>query len=357
MIKSKNYLPKRILPLLFTTAGLTLSLSSCSSDDDSGVNEPEEEEVIDNSGIDEPGEGGEVVECEERDDYTLAEGSGECGVTLDIESVFSMIEQDGNRIISANNIPEHEVGSFQNADITAQNETYTITLTPEVASEFTPLQGDGGPEYRFGILLNGIELDPIAAEPWPHEGIMADGVNWDWNLEALNVRIGLDCNFSHVQPTGQYHSHGAPALYDEIVNATGDEMVLVGYAADGFPIYYRFAYEIADDNTSSVVAMSSSYELRTGNRPGDGITAPCSEYDGGYSADYEYIEGLGTLDEANGRTGVTPQFPEGTYYYILTDGDEFPSIPRFFRGTPSQDFGFGNGGGGQDGGGQGGPPQ
>ena len=97
--------------------------------------------------------------------------------------------------------------------------------------------------------------------------------------------------------------------------------------------------------------------MRTGNRPGDGITAPCSEYDGRYSADYEYIEGLGTLDEANGRTGVTPQFPEGTYYYILTDGDEFPSIPRFFRGTPSQDFGFGNGGGGQDGGGQGGPPQ
>ena len=52
--------------------------------------------------------------------------------------------------------------------------------------------------------------------------------------------------------------------------------------------------------------------------------------------DYEYIEGQGDLDEANGRTGVTPEFPNGTYYYVVTD--EFPGIPRYLVGDPSKDF-------------------
>ncbi|WP_025741167.1 YHYH protein [Aquimarina pacifica] len=322
-----------------------IAVGSCNSDD-SGTNE---EEAVGDEDVDGDGDGdGEVADCETRDDYNLVNGPGVCSVDLDISNLFTMVEENGNRVITANNIPEHEVGVFNNADVSAQDETYTITLTPEVANELTSLQGDTGPEFRFGVLLNGVELDPIAAEPWPHSdlGIMDPDVNWDWNLEALNIGIGLDCNYSHVQPTGQYHSHGAPALYDKIANATGDEMVLVGYAADGFPLYYKYAYETASDNTSSIVAMSSSYRQKTGNRPGDGETAPCSEYDGAYSADYEYIEDLGTLDEANGRTGVTPEYPDGTYYYILTDGDEFPSIPRYFRGTPSVDFAQGGGQGG-----------
>ena len=42
------------------------------------------------------------------------------------------------------------------------------------------------------------------------------------------------------------------------------------------------------------------------------------------------------LDEANGRTGVTPEFPNGTYYYVITDS--FPVISRCISGNPSVDF-------------------
>ena len=160
-----------------------------------------------------------------------------------------------------------------------------------------------------------------------------------WNLEALNVRIGLDCNNAHVQPTGKYHYHGSPILFLQSLNISTSEMTLIGYAADGFPIYYKYAFANPGDINSEVVAMASSYRLKSGNRGGDGITSPCDEYIGVYLNDYEYIEDLGTLDEANGRTGVTPEYPGGTYYYVITD--EFPSIPRFFRGTPSQDFKIG----------------
>ncbi|MBK7637302.1 MAG: YHYH protein [Saprospiraceae bacterium] len=33
---------------------------------------------------------------------------------------------------------------------------------------------------------------------------------------------------------------------------------------------------------------------------------------------------------------MTPEYPTGTYYYLITD--DFPNIPRYFRGTPAPEF-------------------
>lgn len=273
---------------------------------------------------------------------------GDCNETLSFTSSYIESTTGTTRTITSNSIPNHKVGLFGGGQgslnpnaISAQSETYTITTNPTAAADFTPLLGtgsgrDGGPQYSFGILMNGVELDPVAAEPFPHEGMMSPDVNWEWNLEALNVQLGLDCNNAHVQPTGKYHYHGSPTLYLQNANIPTNQMTLIGYAADGFPIYYKYAYADANTLTSAVEVMTSSYQLKSGDRPGDGVTAPCDAYNGIYSNDYEYVSGLGTLDEANGRTGVTPEFPGGTYYYVVTD--EFPSIPRYFRGTPSNDF-------------------
>ena len=310
----------RSITLVLSFFMIFLSMTSCNSDDDSDTDTDTN-----------------TTDCVQQD---LAEGSGVCDTQLAFDSSVTISINGSDRVITSNSIPDHLVGTFINGDITEQNETYTITTDPVLTGNLTSLEGDNGPEYIFGILLDGVELDPIAAEPWPHSdlGIMDPDVNWDWNLEALNVPIGLDCNYSHVQPKGKYHHHGTPTLYDLVADADGTEMVQVGWAADGYPIYYKYAYTDADDSSSAVIEMTSSYELLSGNRPGDGESAPCSEYNGAYSADYVYVDGLGTLDEANGRTGVTPEFPNGTFYYILTDGDSFPSIPRYFRGTPSDDF-------------------
>jgi len=167
----------------------------------------------------------------------------------------------------------------------------------------------------------------------------SSNANWIWNLEALNVNLGVDCNNAHVQPNGKYHYHGTPTSYLNSLNASSSTMTLIGYAADGFPIYYKYAYSLANNSSSDLSIMTSSYQLKSGNRPGDGITSPCDTFNGIYSNDYEYVYGLGTLDEANGRNGVTPEYPNGTYYYVITD--EFPSIPRYLRGTPSEDFKIG----------------
>lgn len=280
-------------------------------------------------------------------DQVLDSARGACGVTLSFTPQYSETTSGTTRTITSNCIPSHNVGLFgggmgslnPNA-ISAQSETYSITTTPVVASTFTSLiltSGvTAGPKYSFGILKNGVELDPIAAEPFPHTSRMDPNVNWEWNLEALNVNLGLDCNNAHVQPTGKYHYHGSPILYLQNLSISTTTMTLVGYAADGFPIYYKYAYSTANDTSSTISTMTSSYRLKSGKRPGDGVTAPCDIYNGIYSNDYEYVSGLGTLDEANGRTGVTPEYPSGTYYYVITD--EFPSVPRYFRGTPSNDF-------------------
>jgi hypothetical protein len=64
------------------------------------------------------------------------------------------------------------------------------------------------------------------------------------------------------------------------------------------------------------------------------------------------VKGLGDLDETNGRTGVTPEYPNGTYYYVLTDN--WPFIPRMFRGTADASFARPGGQGGPGPGGPGG---
>ena len=278
---------------------------------------------------------------------TVDSSRGDCLETLDIANECSITTFGDLRKITANNIPAHDVGLFGNSpgalnpnSITEQNSRYDIDLAPSMANSKTYLLNNG-PAYSFGILLNGVEVDPVAAEPWPHTKPVTNSHNWDWNLEATMVDIGLDCNTAHVQPTGKYHYHGVPKLYLESITLNSNEMLHVGWAADGYPIYYANGYSNANDNSSSVKTLSSSYQLRSGERPGDGDSAPCGPHTGVYSADYEYVEDFGDLDECNGREGVTPEFPEGTYYYVITN--EFPGVPRCFVGTPSNDFKIGPG--------------
>ncbi|HLP20286.1 MAG TPA: YHYH protein, partial [Chitinophagales bacterium] len=49
---------------------------------------------------------------------------------------------------------------------------------------------------------------------------------------------------------------------------------------------------------------------------------------GKYIEDYEYVQGLGHLDQYNGRTCITPEYPAGTYAYFVTiDSNQMPVYP------------------------------
>ncbi|MCA9310087.1 MAG: YHYH protein [Phycisphaerales bacterium] len=239
------------------------------------------------------------------------------------------------RVIRANGLPAHDTGRFPNAGnpnaLRPQSHEVRLPLVPTVAAEPTPAR----PE--FGIAINGVIFDAGTGEFWTADSDQVFGGGSPWNYEALGggVPLGLDQNNAHVQPTGKYHYHGVPTgLVDEVMaDRSGRAMIHIGWAYDGFPIYARWGYSNAADAHSEVRELRSSYRLKEGLRPArpDG---PGGRYDGTFGLDYEYVAGLGDLDECNGRYGVTPEFPQGTYYYVVTS--EFPSIPRMWRGEPSE---------------------
>ena len=233
---------------------------------------------------------------------------------------------DGYRTISGDALPDHRHGRFPNPTnpniITPQDDSHRVPSDPQIT--------DGWREVElaaFGIAINGILLEPNAAEWWE------DDRNSDWRYEALghHVDLGVDGNHAHVQPTGKYHYHGMPSGLLETLGSSKD-FTLIGYAADGFPVYSHWSYGEADNTNSGLRPLTSSYRVKSGTRP-DG---PGGSYTGTFVQDYEYVAGLGDLDQANGRTGITPEYPEGTYYYVITPN--FPFIPRYWRGEPSRDF-------------------
>ena len=152
-------------------------------------------------------------------------------------------------------------------------------------------------------------------------------------------------NHAHVQPNGTYHYHGMPELLMEFLGSN-QGITLVGWASDGFPVYARYGYSNANDSKTPVKVLKPSYRLKSqpdtnrptiltkliGGRGGD--TTPNTSIPlGAFTQDFEYVEGLGDLDRCNGRFGVTPEFPDGIYYYVVTD--DFPFFTRCLKGDTS----------------------
>jgi hypothetical protein len=237
------------------------------------------------------------------------------------------------RTLTANGLPDHAVGTFPNPDcpntIAARAVTASFPLTPVMTDTATQL---GGPAGEIAYLLNGVKIDAGTNGGCNDSGdscSLADKVG-QWSIEALGqtgFNFGTDANNAHVQPGGAYHYHGMPEGF-VAARGKGQAMTLVGWAADGFPVYARYGYTTADDASSAIKVINASYRLKAepdANRPPTSLYAM-----GTFTQDYEYAAGSGDLDECNGRTGVTPEFPEGTYHYFATD--TYPYLQRCVKG-------------------------
>jgi len=258
---------------------------------------------------------------------------------------------DTTRSLVANGLPDHEVGTFPNRNnpntITAQDVAFNFPLSPEISSP------TGDPTQVVAYALNGVKFEVGTAGTCNDAGDCAPiGNGGTWRMEAVgdsSFDFGNDESNGHVQPFGAYHYHGIPeGLLAKL--GKGATPTLVGWAVDGFPIYARYGYSIADDASSAVTVLTSSYELKA---TGDAGRPSTSIYPmGAFTQDWSYAEGSGDLDECNGRVGVTPEFPDGIYHYYLTDS--FPFGQRCVKGS-TIDGGGGPGAGGPAGPGAGGP--
>ncbi len=238
-------------------------------------------------------------------------------ITSDTYGTVTTVEiKDGQRIMKSNALPNHQTGSFPNQGnpntISAQTVNYTIPVKPK-------LSGDSKWARQPGVAVNGIKFEPETAERFVCE------TGEVYRIEAFQelVDMGLDHNHAHVQPTGAYHYHGVPT---ELVNAldTGQDLVMVGFALDGFSIYYsksgqykpsfRLTEELRSGDACSYNNPKQSLDMEINNTKADGT----------FVSDWTYDESLGELDECNGK------IIDGQYAYFVTD--DYPFMSRCLKG-------------------------
>jgi len=246
--------------------------------------------------------------------------------------------RDGYRVVIANGIPDHETGRFPNRGnpnvVGEQDYSFRLPLDPAPPSDAVidaeHVHTDRG--YLFGVALNGVPFEPATGMNWTPEGVRRGGTPGGWVHEAIggSIDFGIDYANAHVQRTGAYHYHGIPTPM-----TSDDQPTLVGYAADGYPIYGPLGYQDPADAQSPLVPLRSSWHLKTSDRPEPPL-GPGGTPDGRYTADFEFVAGSGDLDRLNGRFAVTPEYPNGVYHYVLTDA--FPHVPRGFAASPDPSF-------------------
>ncbi len=211
---------------------------------------------------------------------------------------------------------------------------------------------------EIGVLVNGIVIYGLGdANSWTGttNAPAQQGGLGIWTKEVgKGEGVSLDNTLgAHPQQQGVYHTHVAPyKLWNRL--PTTQHSPIVGWAFDGYPIYGPYGYSSAMNAGSGVVRMKSGYSLRNITTrtnypaiPGGGVatsqTGPPvnSTYPiGTYCEDWEWLSSNGgDLDEYNGRTCVTPEFPGGTYAYFVTiDAGGVPVFPYYigiyYRGQP-----------------------
>lgn len=273
-----------------------------------------------------------------------------CCQTPASPSEYTEVVLNGKRTIYSNVFPDHDYCLTGNNIPAPFDHIFQIPINQTMGTSPTSvLSSTNRPDRYFGIGLNGVLMAPAPALPFVFQNTNNGEYNWNWVFEPTNNQgsgpawVGLDCASAHTGPQG-YHYHGNMFEYAENIQTgisttttppTGP--IQIGWASDGYPILYRFA----PDGLGGLALLQPSYQLKAGDRPGDGVIEPCGPYNGKYTNDYEYVMGSGDLDECNGiQRNVTLTTSEGVeifdYFYVVTDA--FPQISRCITGVPDESF-------------------
>ena len=290
-------------------------------------------------------------------------------INLTVDANVQLVQYSSNYVyVKATGIPAFVTGPFATGPVTtAANNNYTIKipLTPTVATTKT-LVGNG----TIAAFINGtVAYNAGDAGSYNNQN--------KWHSNAVYFEnIGFDCAHGHPGPmTSDYHHHQNPSAFNietvpssSICNVyladglyvpnAASHGPLIGFAADGFPIYGAYGYTDPMDATTPIKRMTSSYQLRnitarTTLPDGTAAVGPTltemvqimgpgqptiQAILGAYLEDFEYVAGLGDLDENNGRFCKTPEYPNGIYCYFATiDANNKPVYPyllgKYYHGV------------------------
>tara|TARA_B110001454_G_scaffold152924_1_gene142281 strand:- start:618 stop:1928 length:1311 start_codon:yes stop_codon:yes gene_type:complete len=242
-----------------------------------------------------------------------------------------------NLWIYAAGTPNHDFESTLGCCAAFQDRLWTIPLKPKLSNEDPVPAPERG---AIAVTVTGVAIYG------PEEGPGGDAVASEYGyFEEDRQPVDLGVCGGHSGPKadewaygGEYHYHydsNCMHLHDEGRTNMSEYVVdvaesviskVVEFAFDGFPIYGT--YEV--DSSGETIETTSSFRLKDGKDGYGGID------------DYEFIEGIGTLDECNGHFGATPEVPEGIYHYHSTlkngDGDlGFPYFPLCYKGVVNEE--------------------
>ncbi|HEY3762578.1 MAG TPA: YHYH protein [Verrucomicrobiae bacterium] len=264
-------------------------------------------------------------------------------------------------------------GNFPNLPVN-QKVLYRFPRTNSVPT--TKTANSGG---QIGVFVDGVAFyNSWDAYTWDiASNADEQNVSGYWHRDAyVNEGVSFDPGYAHQQSGGQYHYHADPIAlryllgdhvdynsttkkYSEDTNTPTEHSPILGWAADGYPIYGPYGYSTATNANSGIRRMTSGYTLHhyTGGRtaipewssrlfnvtsnqagpPFTGIhTNSCYMEDNDYLGDL-INSGTGTnyqqgtdfdLDQYNGRFCVTPEFPGGIYaYFVAINTNGVPVFP------------------------------
>lgn len=270
--------------------------------------------------------------------------------------------------ITTQGVPSYITGPFLDGNpsfTTAQNAIFKLALNPtqNTGTASVTTGGNIGQfvngvalfDYRDGVAWNATS-SALCGGPGNPPCPGGPNANMDWNRDAvLAEKAGFDCSKGH-PAMGNYHHHQNPSafkldknvvssicnLYDAdglyVIDST-QHSPLIGFAADGFPIYGAYAYKNLD-GTGGITRMKSGYQLKNQttrtNGPAVGqVLGTQTFFNGYFREDYEFVahpSDPSYLDVHNGRICKTPEYPNGIYCYFATVDNNWNSAYPYVVG-------------------------
>jgi len=191
---------------------------------------------------------------------------------IDFEGYVNVEVFDTYCNLSSDNIPNHDFNDTSanfRTNVAEIDRVFRVQRDPQMAPEISQINR----QAWDAVMLNGVVADVKSAGCYKPSESRADadgnteagcGPNDNWMLIPLeySTKFGADIHNAHVQPDGTYHYHGNPnAMFDD--SPSGEGSPVIGFAADGFPIYGSY---ILDSLTGNYRKALSGYTLKEGTR-------------------------------------------------------------------------------------------
>jgi len=279
--------------------------------------------------------------------YPGAYGKLNSGQARYFTAGVALAQENGLLYVGSNGMAAHAMGLWPNTTVTSatpQHWVFALNQTPTETVTKYPVPTNN----IIGVAINGVPFFSVVAEEidtltWVNDPSVTE--TYTVNIAAGTSYVGPDASNGYLTSTGAYVYRANPTLLYTLNSS--QHSPLIGFALDGFPIYGPYGYRRVD-GSGGIIQNTSSYRLRNDYRLSTRTVVNGQAYadyaapTGEYIGDWEYVAGLGTLDEHNGRFVKTPEYPYGTYAYFVTVSTYDHTIPVYpyivgstFQGVPT----------------------